>query len=88
MKNTSLTIGFIAGLAVGVILTGYARADSSNKCQAVEKAYQIAFTHYRPKILKPTDELIYPHEVDGMTAARLVSETYGVSCFVKPRMNP
>ena len=84
MKNTSLTIGFIAGLAVGVILTGYARADSSNKCQAVEKAYQIAFTHYRPKILKPTTEVLYPHELAGLNLAGEVAETFNVSCEVYP----
>ena len=60
---------------------------SPHPCSAVEKAYQIASTHYRPKMLRPTDELIYPHEADGVTAARLVSETYGVSCFVKPWRN-
>ena len=88
MKNASLAIGFVAGLTVGIILTQYARADSANPCSAGTQAYQTAFTHYRPKILKPTDALIYPHELDGMTAANLVSETYGVSCFVKPGRNP
>ena len=82
MKNTSLTIGFIAGLTLGIILASFARADS-DKCQAVSQAYTIAHSHYRSRTnLTPIG--LYESEVAGIDLANDVAETFNVSCEVYP----
>ena len=82
MKNASLTIGFIAGLTLGIILASFARADS-DKCQAVSQAYSIAHSHYRSRTnLTPIG--LYESEIAGIDLANDVSESYGVSCLILP----
>ena len=86
MTREHMTIAVIYGLfgfVCGLIVCGYAKADSNSACSAVSQAYTIAHSHYRSRTnLTPIG--LYESEIAGIDLANDVAETFNVSCEVYP----